>query len=81
MGDWTLEATVELTVGKGLPAQLQFTAPIDAHAAALTRRGAEGEAAEGDWQKLRGAWLQITGATNRQRQALLEQLDITAPAH
>jgi hypothetical protein len=80
MGDWTLEATVQLTVGKGVPIQLQGTAPIDGHAAVLRRQDAEGERA-GIWQKVGGAWLQITGATALQQESLLKALTVTAPAH
>jgi hypothetical protein len=80
IGDWMLEATVQLTVGKGLPIQLTGTTPIDGHRALLRRQDAEGERA-GIWQKVGGAWLQITGATARQQEALLKQLTITAPAH
>ena len=80
MGDWTLEATVQLTVGKGVPIQLKGTVPIDGHAAALRRQGAEGERA-GIWQRVRGAWLQITGATTLQQEALLNKLTVTTPAH
>jgi hypothetical protein len=80
MGDWTLEATVQLTAGKGLPAQLQGTTPIDGLTAFRRRQGAAGEDA-GIWQKVGGAWLQITGATTLQQEALLEDLTVSAPAH
>ena len=80
VGDWTLEATVQLTVGKGLPVQLKDTTPIDGTSAFLRRHGAEGERA-GIWQEIRGAWLQITGATALQQEALLKDLTVTAPSH
>ncbi|HME02407.1 MAG TPA: hypothetical protein VKG38_05185 [Solirubrobacteraceae bacterium] len=79
VGDWTLEATVQLTVGKGIPIQLKGTAPTDGHAALLRRDGAEGERA-GIWQEVGGAWLQITGATALQQEALLKDLTVTTPA-
>jgi hypothetical protein len=80
MGDWTLEATVRITAGKGLPAQLQGTMPIDGQVPFRRRRGATGEDA-GIWRKLGGAWLQITGATTPQQEALLKDLAVSAPAH
>jgi len=80
MGDWTLEATVRLAVGKGLPSQLDGTTPIDGQAAVLRREGAEGERA-GIWKKVGGAWLEITGATTLQQETLLNDLTVTAPSH
>jgi hypothetical protein len=80
MGDWTLEATVQITAGKGLPAQLQGTTPIDGLTAFRRRQGAAGEDG-GIWQKVGGAWLQITGATTSQQEALLKDLTVSAPAH
>jgi hypothetical protein len=80
MGDWTLEATVQLTVGRGLPVQRKDTTPIDGTAAFVRRHGAEGERA-GIWQEVRGAWLQITGATALQQEALLKELTVTTPSH
>ncbi len=80
MGDWALEATVQLTAGKGLPAQLRGTVPIDGRAAVRRREGAAGEDA-GIWQKVGGAWLQVTGATGPQQEALRKDLTVSAPAH
>jgi hypothetical protein len=71
---------VQLTVGKGLPVQLKGTTPIEGKSAFLRRHGAEGERA-GIWQEVRGAWLQITGATALQQEALLKALTVTPPSH
>ena len=79
MGDWTLEATVQLSVGKGLPVQLKDTTPIDGKSAFLRRHGAEGERA-GIWSDVSGAWLQITGATALQQETLLKELTVTTPS-
>jgi hypothetical protein len=79
MGDWTLQATVMLAVGRGLPAQLQGRAPIDGQAGAVRRRGAQDEGA-GIWQKVGGAWLRVTGATTVQEETLLNELTVTSPA-
>lgn len=79
MGDRSLEATMELVVGKGLPIQLNGTAPIDGinGQQALLRREDSNDERTGIWQRIGSAWLHITGATTAQQEALLKRLKLT----
>ncbi len=78
MGDWTLEATLQLAVGRGLPSQLAGTTLLGARAGRVVRRGSQGGGTT--WQQVGGAWLAVTGATVGRQEALLRALTVTAPA-
>jgi hypothetical protein len=75
---WTLQASLRIAVGRGLPVDLSGATPNPRDPRILRSPAADGGHG-GVWMRAGGAWLHITGATALQQEALLAQLIVSAP--